>query len=77
LFHEYEIDDEGFITRANIVTPTAQALLNMQKDIKIMAQQLLNQQAEKETIVLEIEKLIRNYDPCFSCATHFLEVNWE
>jgi len=31
----------------------------------------------KEEIQLEIEKLIRAYDPCISCATHFLEIIWE
>ncbi|MCA9478503.1 MAG: Ni/Fe hydrogenase subunit alpha [Nanoarchaeota archaeon] len=77
LWHEYEIDDNGIITHANIVTPTAQALLNMEKDIKVMTQKLLDEKAPKDDIVMEIEKLIRNYDPCFSCATHFLEVDWD
>ena len=31
----------------------------------------------KDDMVLQIEKLIRSYDPCFSCSTHFLKVNWE
>jgi coenzyme F420-reducing hydrogenase alpha subunit len=31
---------------------------------------------KKDKIVMEIEKLIRAYDPCFSCSTHFLKVNW-
>ncbi len=39
-------------------------------------QQLLDNKAKKEEIVLEIEKLIRSYDPCFSCSSHFLKINW-
>lgn len=76
LWHEYKINDEGIITYANIVAPTTQALLNMQEDIKLRVQELLDKDSSKDEIVLEVEKLIRSFDPCFSCATHFLEVNW-
>ncbi len=74
LWHEYTLDNNGVITKANIITPTAQNLLNMQEDIRAFVPRLLNK--KKEEIVLEIEKLIRSYDPCFSCSAHFLEVNW-
>jgi len=47
------------------------------QDIKELLPMLLKQKKSKEQIVLEIEKLIRAYDPCISCAAHFLEVNWE
>jgi len=76
LWHEYRIDNKGIITKANIVTPTAQFLRNLNEDIKAYVQQLLNQHTPKDKLVLEIEKLIRSYDPCFSCSTHFLKVNW-
>jgi len=58
-----------------VITPTAQNLLNMQEDIRKFVPTTLDK--TKEEIVLEIEKLIRSYDPCFSCSAHFLEVNWE
>ncbi len=77
LFHTYTIDADGKITRANIMTPTCQNLKAMQEDCKVYLQQLLDQGAGKKTIVLELEKLIRAYDPCFSCSTHFLSVDWE
>ncbi len=77
LFHEYKINKEGTIEYCNIITPTAQNLNMMEKDITIFANQLLEQKASKEEIVNQIEKLIRAYDPCFSCSTHFLTVNWE
>jgi len=75
LWHEYTLNEQGVITKANIVTPTAQNLLNMQEDIRQFVPSILNK--PRETIVLEVEKLIRSYDPCFSCSAHFLEVNWE
>ncbi|RME32036.1 Ni/Fe hydrogenase subunit alpha [Candidatus Woesearchaeota archaeon] len=77
LFHTYTIDEQGYITRANIMTPTCQNLKAMQEDCKQYLQQLLDAGAGKKTIVLELEKLIRAYDPCFSCSTHFLDVDWE
>ncbi|RMF05722.1 Ni/Fe hydrogenase subunit alpha [Candidatus Woesearchaeota archaeon] len=75
LWHEYELDENGNILYANIITPTAQNLRNMQDDIREFVPRLLDR--KKDEIVLEIEKLIRAYDPCFSCSTHFLKVNWE
>ncbi len=76
LWHEYKCDSKGKITYANVLTPTAQFLRNLNDDIKVYVQQLLDNKAKKEEIVLEIEKLIRSYDPCFSCSSHFLKVNW-
>ena len=76
LWHEYKLDKNGTITYANILTPTAQNLRNMNEDIKAYVQQLLGKKTPKKKLVLEIEKLIRAYDPCFSCSSHFLKVNW-
>jgi len=73
LFHEYEIKDNK-IVYCNIITPTAQNLRSMEEDIKLLVSTLLNE--KKETIVNEVEKLIRAYDPCFSCSSHFLDVTW-
>ncbi len=74
-WHEYTIDDKGLITQANIVTPTAQNLRSMNDDIRrLLSPELLRK--SKDEVVLEVEKLIRNYDPCFSCSTHFLKVKW-
>lgn len=75
LWHEYKINEDGEIIFANIVTPTCQYLRNLQDDIKLLVEGMLNE--SKEKIVSEVEKLIRSYDPCFSCSTHFLEVKWE
>jgi len=76
VWHEYKIDDKGKITYGNVIAPTTQQLRNIQEDIAKYVQMMLDQGVEKDKMPLEIEKLIRNYDPCFSCATHFLKVNW-
>ncbi len=77
LFHEYKIDRQGRISYCNIITPTTQSLNMMEQDIIMYVEQLLRQKKiNKDYIVLEIEKLIRAYDPCFSCSTHFLKVKW-
>lgn len=76
LFHEYEVSPEGRITYCNIITPTVQNLNMMEKDIIRYVDILLAKGASKEEIVGGVEKLIRAYDPCFSCSTHFLKVNW-
>ncbi len=76
LFHEYKINNEGIITYCNIITPTCQNLNMIEQDITQLVNQLLDTNSTKENIVKEIEKLIRAYDPCFSCSTHFLKVNW-
>ncbi len=76
LFHEYKINNEGIITYCNIITPTCQNLNMMEQDITQFVNQLLKENTTKENIVKQIEKLIRAYDPCFSCSTHFLKVNW-
>ncbi len=76
LFHEYKIDKSGKISYCNIITPTAQNLNMMEADITTLVNELLKKNASKEKIVEKVEKLIRAYDPCFSCSTHFLKVRW-
>src|SRR3989339_844922 len=77
LFHEYKIDKNGKIIYCNIITPTCQNLNMMEQDITALVNELLKKNTSKEEIVKHMEKLIRAYDPCFSCSTHFLKVNWE
>lgn len=74
LFHDYELDKKGIIQKANIITPTAQNVKKIENDLWSFVQGILNK--PKKEIILAIEKLIRAYDPCISCSTHFLKVNW-
>lgn len=75
LYHCYSFDSKGSVKKANIVVPTLQNSRNIQSDLKQFIPSLLELPQEKAN--LEIEKLIRAYDPCISCATHFLKVNWK
>ncbi len=75
LFHKYSFDKDGYCTYANITTPTSQNLLTLQEAIKLFLPTVLEK--NELQIKLDIEKLIRAYDPCISCSTHFLELNLE
>ena len=75
LFHEYEYDKEGRCVNANCVIPTNQNHGNIQRDLAALLPTLLNK-TEKE-IELGMEMLVRAYDPCISCSTHFLKVRFE
>lgn len=75
LFHHYSFDQKGFIRKADIIVPTLQNNHNVESDLREFIPSLLDLPQEKAN--LEIEKLVRAYDPCISCATHFLRVNWK
>jgi sulfhydrogenase subunit alpha len=74
LFHEYTYNDKGVCTKANCVIPTNQNHNNIQHDMEAFAPTLL-EKPEKE-IELNLEMLVRAYDPCISCSTHFLKVKF-
>lgn len=73
LYHKYEIKDRKVI-HADIVVPTGQNQISMEKNLVHVVEGNLDQ--DKEKIAFEIEKLVRAYDPCISCATHFLKIRW-
>ncbi len=70
LFHELELDDEGRVVEASILTPTAQNLANLEADMRLLAETLVCDGVDEDTLRLEIEKLVRAYDPCLSCSVH-------
>lgn len=74
LFHEYVIDKEGKVSECNIITPTTQNVHSIEKDIKAFLPFVLDQ--KKKQVEFFIERLIRAYDPCISCSTHFLKIKW-
>jgi coenzyme F420-reducing hydrogenase alpha subunit len=77
LFHEYGVDSKGRIESANLIIPTGQNLANIEADMRALVPQLLKSGMGKPEMTLQLEMLVRAYDPCISCATHFLEVQWE
>jgi len=76
LYHQLVIDEEGLVNKAEIVVPTGQNQIVMEKGIYQIVERLINQNASKEKIIYEVEKFIRAFDPCMSCAAHFLKVKW-
>ncbi|QSR87966.1 Ni/Fe hydrogenase subunit alpha [Methylacidiphilum caldifontis] len=74
LYHRYLMDDKGLIRGAKIVPPTCFNLASAEEDIKNWIESHLNDTAEKLTA--DCEQLVRNYDPCISCATHFLKLKF-
>ncbi len=74
LYYKVNVGKTGTIKNATVIVPTAQNQINMERDIAKLVQD--NVSLDKEKIEYEIEKLVRAYDPCLSCASHFLKVNW-
>ena len=75
LYHRYEIDAEGSILDAKIVPPTSQNQRTIEEDLRGVVERSLDMPDEELTI--RCEQTIRNYDPCISCATHFLTLDVE
>lgn len=76
LYHKLEINNEGIVKQAEIIVPTGQNQIVMEKGIYQIVEKLLQEGASKEKIIYEVEKFIRAFDPCMSCAAHFLKVKW-
>jgi len=75
LFHRYEVDERGRIASAQIVPPTAQNQAAIERDLVVAAPNVLDLPHAEATI--RLEQMIRSYDPCISCATHFLDLRIE
>ncbi len=75
IFHAYELDDRGHVAHAQIVPPTSQNQAAIEADLAAFAPSVLGLPHAEAT--LRIEQLIRSYDPCISCATHFLDLRVE
>jgi coenzyme F420-reducing hydrogenase alpha subunit len=72
LLHRYEIAEDGTILDADIVPPTSQNLVSMEEDLRAFAGAHLH--LGHDELAARCEQAIRNYDPCISCATHFLDL---
>jgi coenzyme F420-reducing hydrogenase alpha subunit len=75
LYHRYQIAADGTILDAKIVPPTSQNQKRIEQDLFELVQQHL--QVSDENLTWTCEQAIRNYDPCISCATHFLDMRVE
>jgi sulfhydrogenase subunit alpha len=73
LWHRYDIAADGSIMRARIVPPTSQNQARIEADLR-QALQAYGLEHEDAALRRRSEMVIRNYDPCISCATHFLDL---
>ncbi len=73
LYHRYQIAKDGLVKDATIIPPTSQNQAQIEADLVSAAPQLLALDHEPATRLCE--QLIRSYDPCISCATHFLRLD--
>jgi coenzyme F420-reducing hydrogenase alpha subunit len=75
LYHRYALDENGLIVDAKIVPPTSQNQKRIEDDLREYAAQVIGESLDRAT--WKCEQAIRNYDPCISCATHFLRLKVE
>jgi coenzyme F420-reducing hydrogenase alpha subunit len=75
LFHRYGLDADGLITSARIVPPTSQNQASIEDDLRRFVAGRLD--LDDERLTWQCEQAIRNYDPCISCSTHFLDLTVE
>lgn len=72
LYHRYDLNADGSIAEARIVPPTSQNQARIEQDLWQFADSRLA--LPDDQLTWECEQMVRNYDPCISCATHFLNV---
>jgi sulfhydrogenase subunit alpha len=75
LYHRYSLDENGLILSAKIIPPTSQNQRRIEDDLREYAAQVAAWPLDEAT--WKCEQAIRNYDPCISCATHFLKLHVE
>ena len=74
LYHCYDFDKEGRIVKSDCVIPTSQNLANIEGDMRALVPEILHKSDAE--IQLRLEMLVRAYDPCISCSTHYLDVKF-
>jgi coenzyme F420-reducing hydrogenase alpha subunit len=72
LVHDYILNSKGYCTNANCIIPTNQNHANIQLDMEKLVPEILTKSPKE--IELMLEMLVRAYDPCISCSTHYLDV---
>ena len=75
LYHRYRLGPDGGILDAKIVPPTSQNQRSIEEDLFAFVS--AHAELPEEELRLRCEQAIRNYDPCISCATHFLTLEVE
>jgi len=76
LFHEYTYDANGVCTKANCIIPTNENHRNIELDLQKYLGQMIAEGKDEKGIALGLEMMVRAYDPCISCSTHYLDVKF-
>ena len=74
-YHRYEVAEDGAIVSATIVPPTSQNQRQIELDLVSTVERFHD--LDDDDLQWRCEQAIRNYDPCISCATHFLKLDVE
>lgn len=74
LYYRISVAATGKTVFGDIIVPTQQNQVGMEKSVVELVE--ANIEKDRNAIEYEIEKLLRAYDPCMSCASHFLKINW-
>jgi coenzyme F420-reducing hydrogenase alpha subunit len=72
LYHRYRVTDDGLIRDAKIVPPTAQNQPTIEEDVRLFVTKFSG--LPREELTWKCEQAVRNYDPCISCATHYVQL---
>ncbi|MGB9663792.1 MAG: Ni/Fe hydrogenase subunit alpha [Ignavibacteria bacterium] len=75
LYHRYKVGKDGLVQNAKIVPPTSQNQKQIEKDLYEFVSKYIF--LPKDELQWKLEQAIRNYDPCISCATHFLKIEFK
>lgn len=74
LYHMAKVGEEGVIEDYDVIVPTAQNQINIENDLRDYFNENLDK--DEETLRINAESIVRAYDPCMSCATNFLKIDW-
>lgn len=72
LIHHYAIGEDGRITAANCIIPTNQNINNLEHDMRALVPKVMHK--PQDAMRLDLEMLVRAYDPCISCSVHVLKI---
>ncbi|HTI49803.1 MAG TPA: Ni/Fe hydrogenase subunit alpha [Planctomycetaceae bacterium] len=75
IYHRYTVNDAGQVEFAKIVPPTSQNQKQIEEDLRSYLPTVMHESDDR--VATLCEQLVRNYDPCISCSTHFLKLHWE
>jgi sulfhydrogenase subunit alpha len=74
LYHMAKVNEEGVVEDYDVIVPTAQNQINIENDLKDFFNSNLDK--DEETLRVNAENIVRAYDPCMSCATNSLKIDW-